>query len=185
MHGLHTEDKGFVCTTDKIKEIRNATEEEKQKLFKAIKDNGYYWNDKTKTLEKLVEPRFKVGDRIKVICNNFQYDITELTDTYYTLVEVEEKFKYTQPISEDKNWKLVPNKFEIRTLEPFESKVLVRDCKNEKWKPAYWGFYDKDSNYYPYNVIGGRHRYCIPYEGNEHLLGITDDCDDYYKDCNN
>ena len=70
-HGLHT-DKCPVCTTDKIKEIRNATEEEKQKLFKAMKDNGYYWNDKTKTLEKLAEPRFKVGDRIKVICNNFQ-----------------------------------------------------------------------------------------------------------------
>ena len=22
---------------------------------------------------------------------------------------------------------------------------------------------------------------CIPYEGNEHLLGTTDDCDDFYK----
>ena len=38
--------------------VRFATEEEKQKLFQAIKDNGYKWNAETKTLEKLVEPKF-------------------------------------------------------------------------------------------------------------------------------
>lgn len=32
---------------------RLATEEEKQKLFDAIKDNGYKWNEETKTLEEL------------------------------------------------------------------------------------------------------------------------------------
>ena len=35
-----------------------ATEEEKQKLFKAIKDKGYKWNAETKTLEKLVKHKF-------------------------------------------------------------------------------------------------------------------------------
>lgn len=35
--------------------FRFATEEEKQKLFQAIKDNGYKWNPETKTLEKLAE----------------------------------------------------------------------------------------------------------------------------------
>ena len=38
--------------------VRFATEDEKKKLFKAIKDNGYKWNAKTKTLEKLVKPKF-------------------------------------------------------------------------------------------------------------------------------
>ena len=36
---------------------RMATEEEKQKLFNVIKDNGYEWNPETKTLEKLIEPK--------------------------------------------------------------------------------------------------------------------------------
>ena len=45
--------------------LRLATEEEKQKLFDAIKTNGYCWNAETKTLEKL--PKFKVRDRIKYI----------------------------------------------------------------------------------------------------------------------
>lgn len=38
--------------------VRFATEDEKKKLFKAIKDNGYKWNAETKTLEKLVESKF-------------------------------------------------------------------------------------------------------------------------------
>lgn len=38
--------------------VRFATEDEKKKLFQAIKDNGYKWNAETKTLEKLVKPKF-------------------------------------------------------------------------------------------------------------------------------
>ena len=49
------------CYTDST---RFATEEEKAKLFQAIKDNGYKWNPETKTLEKVVESRFHAGDWI-------------------------------------------------------------------------------------------------------------------------
>lgn len=42
------------CYTDST---RLATEEEKQKLFDAIKANGYHWNSETKTLEKLNTPK--------------------------------------------------------------------------------------------------------------------------------
>ena len=77
-----------------------------------------------------------------------------------------------------------PKKFDINTLIPFESKVLVRDSKGGKWRPAYWGFYDKDKDNainYPYECCGNFFSQCIPYEGNEHLLGNTDDCDEFYK----
>ena len=47
-----------------IVDYRFATEEEKEKLFAAIKANGYKWNPESKTLEKLVEPKFKVGDKV-------------------------------------------------------------------------------------------------------------------------
>ena len=49
---------GILCPKRIIREIRLATEEETQKLFQAIKDNGHKWNAVTKTLEKLVEPKF-------------------------------------------------------------------------------------------------------------------------------
>lgn len=88
-----------------------ATEKEKAKLFQAIKDKGYEWNSKDKTLEKLSlkkSPNFKVGDRIKISYKEgFQYDIKELTDAHYILENVENKFKYTLPIIEDKNWELI------------------------------------------------------------------------------
>ena len=37
---------------------RLASEEEKQKLFDAIKERGYRWNAETKILEKLIKPKF-------------------------------------------------------------------------------------------------------------------------------
>ena len=62
-----------------------ATEEEKQKLFKALEDNGYKWNAETKTLEKLIVPKFKVGDKVvkkgdinlllKDICGRLPYGV--------------------------------------------------------------------------------------------------------------
>ena len=49
-------DKALLCMESDILRQRFATEEEKEKLFKAIKANGYKWNTETKTLEKLVDP---------------------------------------------------------------------------------------------------------------------------------
>lgn len=46
--------KEICCYTDST---RLATEVEKDKLFKAIKDNGYKWNEETKTLERLGLPK--------------------------------------------------------------------------------------------------------------------------------
>lgn len=107
---------------------RLATEEEKAKLFKAIRDNGYKWNAETKTLEKLT-----------------------------------------------------PDKFDITSLVPFESRVLVRTETDNLWKPAIFGCYIKN-DYAPYFTLGGIcWEQCIPYEGNQHLLGTTDDCDEFYK----
>lgn len=76
----------------------------------------------------------------------------------------------------------VSNKFDITTLKPFESRVLVRDSNREKWKSNFWGFYDSDrAMKYPYACCGDEFAQCIPYEGNEHLLGTIKDCDEYYK----
>lgn len=85
---------------------RLATEEEKQKLFDAIKANGYKWNPETKTLEKL--PNFKVGDRIKKkgIDDIYAIEITAVTETIYTFKN--SGFQYVD--STDKDYELVPNK---------------------------------------------------------------------------
>jgi hypothetical protein len=160
------------------KQLRFATKEEKEKLFKAIKDNGYKWNTNTKTLEKLIEPKFKVGDKIrhKTINKNYIYEINKIYDDSYGLVGL----TWMLHMKYQDDYELVPNKFDISTLVPFESKVLGRDNDQQKWYPAIWGYYD-DNSRYPYAVIGDRFKYCIPYKNNEHLLGTTDDCNDFYK----
>ena len=50
------------CNVDDIIEQRLATEEEKAKLFQAIKDNGYKWNSETNTLEKLNKDKFDIAN---------------------------------------------------------------------------------------------------------------------------
>lgn len=57
-------------------------------------------------------------------------------------------------------------------LKPFD-KVLVRDFNAEKWKIELFEKYDKTDVNYPYICLTYRYRQCIPYDGNEHLLGTT------------
>ena len=56
-------------------------------------------------------------------------------------------------------------------LKPFD-KVLVRDHKLDNWRANLFSHIDKNGNHY---CIWANWHYCIPYEGNEHLLGTTKD----------
>lgn len=168
-----------------IKGCKLATPKDKEKLFDAIKENGYNWNPETKTLEKLPEPKFKVGDEIvkrNSISNS--WIVSSVSSEYYGLKSSNGiEGIGVLPVSEQDDYDLLINtdKFYINTLIPFESRVLVRDNKLQKWSPAMWGYYDFDSQDYPYKLVGGCARYCIPYEKNEHLLGTTNDCDNFFK----
>lgn len=162
-------------------ETRLATDEEKQKLFQAIKDSGYKWNAEAKSLEKLlVEPWFKVGDRIKHIVGREEVaTVVGVGELHYTLDSKVGTSSFS--ISLQREWELVPNKFDITTLKPFESRVLVRDSSVGIWLPEFFACLC-DSHECPYMIIGGtRWKCCIPFEGNEHLMCKTDDCDEFYK----
>ena len=219
--------------------LRLATEEEKQKLFDAIKDNGYKWNPETKTLEKLIEsnedvtnkdvndkivmsgiyfdreyyadevelhlnnyeieirngktyaifknketkipkPKFNIGDRIKEKESDYISGvITNIDPDYFYKVEYEEGgVSYINIKFQDK-WELVPNKFDITTLKPFD-KVLYRQNDRDTWISHLYSNYTKNIN--THILLGCVvAKQCVPYEGNEHLLGTTNDCDEFYK----
>lgn len=70
-------------------------------------------------------------------------------------------------------------KFDESKYVAYETRVLVRDSECDKWKPAIYGY--KEFSTLPYATLSGYHKYCIPYEGNEHLLGKADDCSSYFK----
>ena len=159
---------------------RLATEEEKQKLFDTIKANGYKWNDETKTLEELVEPKFKVGDRVRnKNYKDYIYTIHDIVDKGYSAKEIDADY----PIiilfgSQEDNYELVPNKFDITTLKPFD-KVLIRDTDTQEWSASLFSHCD-ELKFHKYICINGcGYAQCIPYEVNKELLGTTNNPKEY------
>ena len=128
--------------------------------------------------ELINEPKFKVGDRVKHIPTSTSGIVVHVDNKgYYIDYHNVKGICYTSFILEN-DYELMPNKFDINTLKPFESKVLVRNKNHYKWEGAVFGRYDGNTFF----TIGGADwRYCIPYKGNEHLFGNTDDCNDYFK----
>lgn len=62
-------------------------------------------------------------------------------------------------------------------LKPFDN-VLVRHQKTEEWRANTFSHTDKTDEYLDYVCVNGRWEFCIPYEGNESLLGTTKDVED-------
>lgn len=217
---------------DNIKEQRLATEEEKKKLFKAIKDNGYKWNPENKALEKLKKPYFKIGDEIvkknsitnsyivsSVSCDYYGLKLpnntgvgvlkvdeqdewelinepkfkvgnrikNKLTNDYYSVIDIKCREYYIRSILTNKdyqipfeseiNYELVPNKFNINNLKPFDE-VLVRDFDNETWEI---NFFSKLLDGRHFKCLDLSYVQCIPYKGNEHLFDTTNKCDEFYR----
>lgn len=57
-------------------------------------------------------------------------------------------------------------------FKPFD-KVLVRDGERQVWRANYFSHYRENNEVCLYACIDFNYLYCIPYEGNEHLLGTT------------
>lgn len=62
-------------------------------------------------------------------------------------------------------------------LKPFDN-VLVRHQKTEEWRANIFSHTDKTDEYLDYVCVNGRWEFCIPYKGNESLLGTTKDVED-------
>lgn len=72
----------------------------------------------------------------------------------------------------DTNWKKSKKQGkEQPSFKPFD-KVLVRDCKSDNWRANLFGYIGKDGYY---RCVYANWAYCIPYIGNESLLGTTKD----------
>ena len=163
------------------------------------KEIGGKLNLKTLEVEK-GQPEFKDRDVVCISGMGYlAYGIVKSIDNsskkleYYVLNDMSVlKFedwlsfedKHIQPITETqrmilfdalakegKYWdaekkQVIDVKLEIK-LQPFD-KVLVRDSEDREWRISLFGY--KDNSYY-YCINGYSWKQCIPYEGNEHLLG--------------
>ena len=57
-------------------------------------------------------------------------------------------------------------------FKPFE-KVLVRNGELAKWRCSLYSHFDQEGVYH-HTTISGIYSMCIPFKGNEHLVGTTD-----------
>lgn len=72
----------------------------------------------------------------------------------------------------DAEKKAIVNLESVVELKPFD-KVLVRDSKSDNWRANLFGYIGKKDGYY--HCVYANWAYCIPYTGNESLLGTTKD----------
>lgn len=160
-------------------DIHPATKEQRDLLFQKIREAGYKWNDETKTLEKLVKPKFKVGDRIRHKKTNKDdvYEISKVYDDSYGIAD----FTWMIYMEYQDQYELIPNKFDPKTLKPFD-KVLVRDSHNAVWSCKWFSHIMDLSKFYKYATTGCLYRYCIPYnDDTKHLVGTTDEAPEFYR----
>lgn len=137
-----------------------------------------------KELELPIEPCFKVGDKIEATIYGIKRRVTiravDKTNRCYfgTLAEC-------IGFSEQDQWHLAHKPhYNITNFKPFD-KVLVRCSNDEEWMIEFYCKYDtlvhtSPHRDYPFMGIGDSYSQCIPFEGNEHLLGTTDMCDEMY-----
>ena len=174
-----------------------ASEEAKKKLFDKMEEAGYRWNSATLELEK--KPVFKEGDVVVdevgnlylVRCQNETYtqfycmlytQRDSLVANAITTFPKEHFFKLANNEETEHLKRVLKSNFYIldivnhclvkNELKPFD-KVLVRDGINEKWSINLFSYYDEEDENFPYICQISSYRYCIPYEGNEHLLATS------------
>ena len=86
---------GVVSTSVALDVLRLATKEEKELLFNALKEKGLKWNDETKEVETIEQPKkeyiFKPFD--KVLVRDFEDDKWEI-DLFEKINDDDEEFTF-------------------------------------------------------------------------------------------
>lgn len=100
------------------------------------------------------------------------------TKVHYSLrlaTDSEKQQLFDALAKEGKAWdaekKMIVELKSLWTPKPFDN-VLVRDSKSDKWRANLFGYIGKDGYYC---CVYANWAYCIPYIGNESLLGTTKD----------
>ncbi len=75
------------------------------------------------------------------------------------------------PSKDNRDWSTVKPKY---LFKPYD-RVLVRESDRMVWKCDFFSHYNNaNTGVHIYRTIHSSYTYCIPYEGNEHLVGTKD-----------
>ena len=158
---------------------------EKQSEFKdgdilVAEEDNYY--------DKVIFIAAIKDDIVSKVLINVRYEDYEVNYNEYRFgrnrnlrlaTDSEKKQLFSALTKEGKAWdaekkKVVDIKKEHQ-FKPFE-KVLVRDSYEDKWRASF--FSNIREGYAKYVTTGLVWKFCIPYEGNEHLLGTTNNVEE-------
>lgn len=104
----------------------------------------------------------------------------EVCDTHlFRKATGEERKQFIEKAERILKGKYNPETLQVEPVKsecPFKAfdKVLVRDNERQVWRANYFSHYEGDDEELSYVCMDYPYRYCIPYEGNEHLLGTKD-----------
>lgn len=76
------------------------------------------------------------------------------------------------PSKENRDWSTFKTPKKEYNFKPFD-KVLVRDNDKDPWNINLFSYINKNNDKYKYICLYAIYKQCIPYEGNEHLLGTN------------
>ena len=174
-----------------------ASEEAKKELSNKMAEAGYRWNANTLELEK-IESQFKEGDVVidkdsnlclvlkvedftTIIVSAVLYTNGTLgiyngnvchLNKEITLASIKDRNKfYSTLVREGYIYDKEQHKLVRQEFKPFD-KVLVKNNSEDSWKTDIYLNYVKDTQYH-YRCTTCNYKLCIPYEGNEYLLGKT------------
>lgn len=137
----------------------------------------------------------KKGDIMMFDDKSAVFMIDAMTDNYVTIIAYVDKYSTFRtgghillnyiPASEDMKkkffdamdkagytWDGETLRKKEHQFKPFE-RVLVRDNETLKWKCAFYSYFEPFSDYPHVTASTGAYAMCIPFEGNEHLVGTT------------
>ena len=124
---------------------------------------GDYSQDKKNWVCGLLED----GD----FCTNIIYP-SEWCPCFYTFATKEVKDKLFEAMDKaGYTWDGETLKKKELQFKPFE-KVLVRDSELDEWRCTFYSHFNSKGIYH-HNTVSGAYVMCIPFEGNEHLVGTT------------
>lgn len=116
---------------------------------------------------------------VNLYCDNNTGEEEVCTTLLFRKATEEERNQFIEKVERILKGKYNPDTLQVEPIKPecpFKpfDKVLVRDAEGLEWYANYFSHYREYDQGYPYACMGVYYRYCIPYEGNEHLLGTTD-----------
>lgn len=142
----------------------------KQQAIELLKDRKVYVNG------KIVE----IQDKLYALGWKWHREVIEIENKPFVYIDADKELMCGNSMTD-----FVKSAFteisadEIRAIElveynfkPFD-KVLVRENNTEMWKADFFSHYN-EKGVWPYGCCCGYWQQCIPYEGNEHLIGKAD-----------